>query len=165
MIAVDTNILVYAHRPDLPWHTAARACLESLASNRATWAIPMHCLHEFFATVTRRGPLAEPTPPEIALDQVAALLECDNLAVLAEDGDHWQVLESVVSAGHITGRAIQDARIAACCLRHGVSELWTADRDFSRFPELVARNPLIAVNERRGVYRPRRKGRTAVARR
>jgi hypothetical protein len=28
------------------------------------------------------------------------------------------------------------------CKVHGVTELWTADRDFSRFPGLRKRNPL-----------------------
>jgi hypothetical protein len=51
---------------------------------------------------------------------------------------------------------VHDARIAACCLRHGVTELWTADRDFSRYPALFTRNPLVGVNERRSRYRPRR---------
>ena len=157
MIAVDTNILVYAHRADLPWHDTARSRLEALASDAAAWAIPMHCLHEFFATVTRRGPLAEPTPVNVAMDQVAALLACKNVVVLTEDGDHWKVLASLIEHGRVAGRAVHDARIAACCLRHGVSELWTADRDFSRFPALFARNPLVTVNEPRGRYRPRRR--------
>jgi predicted nucleic acid-binding protein len=41
------------------------------------------------------------------------------------------------------GAQVHDARIAALCLHHGVTELWTADRDFGRFPELRTRNPLI----------------------
>jgi len=40
--------------------------------------------------------------------------------------------------------AIRDARIAACCIDAGAHELWSADRDFSRFPELRVRNPLVA---------------------
>jgi hypothetical protein len=156
MIAVDTNILVYAHRVDLEWHAPARARLEALAAEPGAWALPMHCLHEFYATVTRRGPLARPTPPEVALRQLDRLLSCDNLVVLAEDAEHWRVLRGLLEAGAIRGGATHDARIAACCLRHGVSELWTADRDFSRYPALRVRNPLVAVNERRPKYRARR---------
>jgi predicted nucleic acid-binding protein len=37
---------------------------------------------------------------------------------------------------------VHDARIAALCLSHGVYELWSGDRDFSRFPALRVRNPL-----------------------
>jgi uncharacterized protein len=102
-----------------------------------------------------RGPLAEPTPVRIALRQIDALLDCDNLIVLIEDGEHWRTLETLIEAGEVSGGAVHDARIAASCLRHGVSELWTADRDFSRFPALRTRNPLIAVNEPRPGYRLR----------
>jgi predicted nucleic acid-binding protein len=40
---------------------------------------------------------------------------------------------------------VHDARIAALCLQHGVRELWSADRDFNRFPALRTRNPLVAA--------------------
>ena len=46
--------------------------------------------------------------------------------------------------GKIRGPMVQDARVAAICLSHGIDEFWTADRDFSRFPSLVTRNPLLA---------------------
>ena len=156
MIAVDTSILVYAHRSGLPWHEPARDLVERLSHEVSPWAVPMHCLHEFYATITRRHPLLNPTPPEIALEQVDDLLATDNLFVLTEDADHWRTLRALVASGGVAGSMIHGARIAACCLRHGVSELWTADRDFSRFPQLVTRNPLLAVNERRSRYRARR---------
>lgn len=156
MIAVDSNILVYAHRADMPWHDMARGSLETLAAARANWAIPMHCLHEFYGIVTRKSLFAHPTPPEIAIAQLNALLACENLVVLAEDGDHWCFMAELIEVGGVAGAAVHDARIAASCLRHGVSEFWTADRDFSRYPMLFTRNPLVAVNERRSRYRPRR---------
>ena len=156
MIAVDTNILVYAHRADLAWNETARARVESLAAGPGAWAVPMHCLHEFFAVVTRANLFLEPTPVQVALDQVERLLACDNLRVLPEDGEHWQVLRSLLEPGKVSGAAVHDARIAACCIRHGVSELWTADRDFGRYPALRTRNPLIELQERRRRYRAAR---------
>lgn len=36
--------------------------------------------------------------------------------------------------GKITGPKLHDARIAAICKSHGVRELWSAGRDFSRMP-------------------------------
>jgi hypothetical protein len=48
-----------------------------------------------------------------------------------------------VGTGLLAGPVVHDARIAALCRVHGVSELWSADRDFSRFPELAVRNPLL----------------------
>jgi uncharacterized protein len=47
VIAVDTNLLVYAHREDSPLHGVALARIEALAEGCGTWAIPWPCLHEF----------------------------------------------------------------------------------------------------------------------
>lgn len=78
-----------------------------------------------------------------ALAQVEAWLESPTLVMLGETGDYWTVLRATVSAGKVDGPRVNDARIAALCLHHGITELWTADRDFTRFPELRTRNPLI----------------------
>jgi uncharacterized protein len=74
MIAVDTNILVYAHRQDSPWHTQAAACLRSLAEGAASWAIPWPCVHEFLAIVTHPRIYSPPSTAQRALDQASAWL-------------------------------------------------------------------------------------------
>lgn len=142
MIAVDSNILVYAHREDSPWHAAAFECVRGLAEGRAQWAIPWPCLHEFLAVTTHPRIYSPPTPLDLAVDQVEAWLESPSLVLLAEDEGYWPRLRALVLAGQVAGPKIHDARIAAVCLQHGIGELWTIDRDFSRFPGLRVRNPL-----------------------
>ncbi len=142
MIAVDTNLLVYAHRIDSPFHEQASARIKSLAQSKTTWAIAWPCLHEFFAIVTHPRIYAPPTPPHIALDTIDAWLKAPNLILLNEAESHWIFLKQLVHSRKITGAQVHDARIAAICLSHGISVLWTADRDFSRFPELKCENPL-----------------------
>ncbi len=51
-------------------------------------------------------------------------------------------VDHALQNGRVKGPMVHDARVAALCIAHGVTEFWTADRDFSRFPGLVARNPL-----------------------
>jgi uncharacterized protein len=143
VIAVDTNILVYAHRADSPFHAPARAALESLARGAREWAIPWPCAHEFFAVVTHPRIYKTATPAETAFGQLHALRGLANLAFIAESDDHLVHLEPLSLAGKVQGGTIHDARIAAICLAHGVTELWSADRDFSRFPALTVRNPLV----------------------
>lgn len=143
MIAVDTNLLVFAHREDSPWHEAAYARLAELAAGRAAWAIPWPCLHEFLAIVTHPRIYLPPTPLATALDQVEAWVESPSLVLLAEPEGYWQELRAVLETGRITGPQIHDARIAAICRIYGVQELWSADRDFNRFPGLPVRNPLV----------------------
>ena len=143
MIAVDTNLLVYAHREDSPWHAGAWEWLARLAAGPAPWAIPWPCLHEFLAIVTHPRIYRPPTPFALALDQVAAWLEAPGLVLLAESTGYWDQLRRATESGRITGPPIHDARVAALCLHHGVAELWSADRDFGRFPGLRVRNPLV----------------------
>lgn len=143
MIAVDTNILVHAHRTDSPFHERARSALESLAAAARQWAIPWPCVHEFFAIVTHPRIYKTATPAATAFAQLRALQALDNLIFIAEADDHLAHLEPLALKARLQGGAIHDARIAAICLASGVAELWSADRDFSRFPALAVRNPLL----------------------
>lgn len=143
MIAVDTNLLVYAHREDAPWHDLAHARLTELAESRAPWAIPWPCLHEFLAIVTHPQIYAPPSPLATAVDQVEAWLESPSVALLAESEGYWSELRSALQEGRIAGPQVHDARVAALCRLHGVREPWTVDRDFGRFPGLTVRNPLV----------------------
>jgi predicted nucleic acid-binding protein len=84
VIAVDTNILVYAHRTDSEWHDRAAICLRELAEGRAPWAIPWPCIHEFLAIVTHPRIYDPPTPVAAALDQIDAWFESPSLVLLTE---------------------------------------------------------------------------------
>lgn len=143
MIAVDTNILVYAHRADSPFHDRARSALESLAAGAREWAIPWPCVHEFFAIVTHARIYKTATPREAAFAQLRALHALANLVFITEADDHLRHLERLALSARLHGAAIHEARIAAICLSHGVAELWSADRDFGRFAALAVRNPLV----------------------
>ena len=143
MIAVDTNILVSFQRLEYAQHARAVEVLTGLAEGTALWALPWPCVHEFYAVVTNPRIFKTPTLPEHALEVVSALLESPSVRLLTEGPGHWERLARLIRAGHISGAAVHDARIASICLAHGVRELWTADRDFSRFPALKIRNPLV----------------------
>ena len=143
MIAVDANILVYSHRSDSPWHAQARDLIEGLANGNSPWAIPWPCIHEFLSAVTNPKMHRVPTSLDTALGQVEAWRESPQLTLLSEGTNHWQDLRDVAMRGRVVGPMIHDARIAAICISHGVRELWTADRDFGRFPALATRNPLL----------------------
>ena len=144
MIAVDTNILVYAHRKDAEWHAAAERAVAGLAEGTAEWAIPWPCLHEFVAIVTHPRIFKTPTPSDLAFGQVEAWLESPSLVVLSENDDYFAALRDAALAARVTGARVHDARVAALCVSHGVRELWSADRDFSLFSAIRTRNPLAA---------------------
>jgi uncharacterized protein len=145
MIAVDTNILVYAHRRDAEFHSAAAHCMKVLAEGRCAWAIPWPCLHEFFAITTHPKIYNPPSTGSEAIAQIDAWLASPALTTLSEPADYWDQLKTSLTNGKVIGPLVHDARIAALCAAHGARELWSSDRDFGRFGSaLVVRNPLVA---------------------
>lgn len=146
LIAVDTNVLVHAHRRDSGLHRAAKDAITKLAKTRRPWAIPLHCLVEFYGIVTHPRVWKTPSTPAQAEDQIRAWTEVRTLNVLGDDGATLEHLLDTLLRARVVGPKVHDARIAAVCRAHGVSELWSIDRDFSRFPELRTRNPLIPAS-------------------
>jgi hypothetical protein len=140
--AIDTNILVYAHRQDSTFHQRAKDCVRGYAEGTATWAIPWPCVHEFLAIVTSPRIFKSPTPIDAAITQLDSWRGSPTLRLLAEEEGYWPVLAELVKSNAIRAGKIHDARIAALVLYHGASELLSADRDFSRMAPLVVRNPL-----------------------
>jgi toxin-antitoxin system PIN domain toxin len=144
LIAVDTNILVYAHRRDSDWHEPAATCVRELAEGATSWALPWPCLHEFFSIVTHERIYSPASTAAKALAQISVWLKSPSVVLLSETAGYWDVLARLVEKSKIIGPRVHDGRIAALCLHHGVRELLSADRDFSRFGDLKTRNPLTA---------------------
>ena len=143
MIAVDTNLLVYAHRRESSYHQQANDLVRDLAEGKSRWAIPWPCMYEFFSVVTNPRIWQETaSTPAQASRQIEAWINSPNLALLSETEDFATVLIQLMQQPRIRGPIIHDARIAALCLAHGVEELLTRDRDFQLFAQLRTRNPL-----------------------
>ncbi len=129
--------------PSAPWH-----------SSGVPGAIPWPCIHEFLAITTHPKIYQPATPLPIAVDQVRAWLESPTLTLLSEDTEYWTTLDDLLVSSRVVGPKIHDARIAALCIRHGVRELWTADRDFGRFRQLVTREPARRLNRHQTIPAP-----------
>jgi uncharacterized protein len=142
MVAVDTNVLVYAHRREASEHIAARALVAALAEGAEPWSIAWPCVYEFFSVVTNpRIWKQAASSPEQAWAQLAAWLAAPAVRVLSEPAGFATVLAGFARRGRVRGPVIHDARIAAICVAHGVDKLLTRDRDFSLFPELAVEDP------------------------
>ena len=146
MIAVDTPILVAGHREDSSHHAAARAVLESLAGRTVTWAVTWPSIHEFVAIVTDPDQFATPTPTDEAIAAAAALATTDNITFIGETPHHLALVEDLLRSPGASEATVQNARTAAICLGNGISELWTADRDYSAFAQLHTHDPLTTQN-------------------
>jgi len=139
--AVDTNVLVFAEIRSSPQHKTASALLKRLAEGGLPWAIPWPCIYEFLRVITHPRVYHPPVPISTALADLNCILDSPRLVLLAETDHHAEVMTRLVGESGVTGNLIHDAHIAALCVEHGVTELLTGDRDFSRFAALTTRNP------------------------
>ncbi len=143
MIAVDTNVLVYAHRRESQMHAGAAGVLRGLAEGRRPWAIPWPCCYEFLSVVTnRRIWKGAESSPEAAWNQLRAWIDSPSVRLIGEVDGFADLLAHLVRRPRVRGPLVHDARVAAICLAHGIEELLTRDRDFALFPELKTRDPL-----------------------
>jgi len=133
MIAVDTNILLYADREETPQHRAALQALRRLAEGHEAWAIPIQCVGEFLRVVSHDRVFQPPTPIREALASIESLLASPSARVLVPGGRYLRILREVIERADVRGNLVFDAQIAAVCLEHGATTLLTEDRDFTRF--------------------------------
>jgi toxin-antitoxin system PIN domain toxin len=144
VLAVDSNILVYAHRREASEHAAAVEVVRGLAEGPQPWAIPWPCVYEFFSVVTNPRIWRESaSSPGQAWSQLEAWLRSPTLRLLAETQDFTVWLGRFLTLPRVRGPVVHDARVAALCLAHGVEAILTRDRDFTLFSELTTRNPLV----------------------
>ena len=145
MIAVDTNVLVYAFLRASPLYAEAERVIRGLVENNEPWGIPWPCVYEFLNTVTNRRKLGEhAATTDLAWAQLAVWLSSPNVRLLGETDGFLDILRGFVLRPRVVGPIVHDARIAAICVAHGADVLITVDRDFSLFPELPTRNPFAA---------------------
>lgn len=136
MIAVDTNILVYARRQELPLHPKALKALRAKAEGNEPWGIPVFCIGEFLRVVTHPKVFDPPTSLSAALEAIAIILESPSVRILSPGEQFIEFLTQICMEGKAEGNLIFDAQIVAVLRENGVDTLLTEDRDFLRFSHL-----------------------------
>jgi toxin-antitoxin system PIN domain toxin len=133
LIAVDTNVLIYAHRSETDRHAEALRRLRVLAEGDSPWGLPVFCIAEFVRVVTHLRVFTPPTDLRTALDFIDRLLESPSSRLLLPGQSYASTFRRVCETAEVRGNLAFDAQIVASCIEHGVRELITADRDFARF--------------------------------
>ncbi len=141
MIAVDTNILIHAHREGTPYHQSAIRLLRRLSEGRTPYALFWPCLYEFLRVVTHHRVFDPPSTIDEALEALSHFLEPPAVRILSETEDHDAILRDVLKQSQVSGNLVHDAHLVALALEHGVHEILTLDGDFRRFPQISSRNP------------------------
>lgn len=135
MILADINVLVYAHRQDLPQHHRFSAWLQEEVESGRGYALCDASLTGFLRLVTNGRIFENPTPLEVALQVIEELRGQPGAIHLNPGPRHWPLFTELCSAVGARGNDVPDAYLAALAIESG-SELVTADRGFGRFPGL-----------------------------
>ena len=136
MIAVDTKVLVYAHRAETALHQAATRKLVELAEGRGLWGLPVFCAGEFIRVVTHRRVFNPPSTLNEAIQFLERVVAAPGCRILRPEAAFFELLTTVARAADARGNLAFNAKIAALCRENGISTLLTNDHDFARFKGL-----------------------------
>jgi hypothetical protein len=142
VIAVDTNLLVYAHRAGCPEHDAARRAIEDASNDAGGWGIPSPCLLEFWSVVTHPSSTGGASDPFSARDFIDALITTAGAAVFAPPPSVGLRCLQIAEQLGVRGPRVFDLQIGLTALESGVTEIWTHDSGFVGLPGLKVRDPL-----------------------
>ena len=140
MRCVDANVLVYAHRADLPEHEDYRALLERLANDDEPLGVPDIALSGYVRVITNRRIFTEPTTPSNAWDSLEALIAAPATMRLRPGERHWALFRELAQDIDARGNDVPDAYLAAYAVENNATWL-SADRGFARFHRLQWNHP------------------------
>ena len=141
MIAIDTNLLVYAHRERTPQHRLARKALELASAGSRGWGMAAAVLPEFWSVVTHPASEGRPSNPSQAAAFVRALTDAGAVIWLPGPGFGERLLQIACDLT-VSGPRIFDLQIALAAFEGGATELWTHDAAFVTVPGLRVSDPL-----------------------
>jgi toxin-antitoxin system PIN domain toxin len=142
LIAIDTNLLIYAHRTGVPEHSAARKAIERASHDPRGIGISLPCIAEFLSIVTHPLAAGVPSMPEQAEKFIASLVEQADVAILAPHPGFAARFLKWATTMAVTGPRVFDLQIAIIAAENGADEIWTHDKNFLRFKGLRVHDPL-----------------------
>jgi uncharacterized protein len=144
MIALDTNLLVYAHRAGTSEHEAARSAVLRAIDDPRGWGICLPSITEFWSIVTRPGIPGGPSSLAVVTHFFHYLLVEGHGSLWTPGPGFGQRLLRWASSLRVEGKRIFDLQIAAIAYEHGAREIWTHDRRFVSVPSVKVFDPLVA---------------------
>lgn len=141
--AIDVNVLLYASDRSSDRHDPARRFVERCAEGPELLCLAWPTVMGYLRIATHPAIFAEPLSPAEALGNISALLAVPHARSVSELDDFLEAYARVTSGAHVRGNLVPDAHVAAILLQHGVTTLYSCDRDFRRFDTLDVRDPLV----------------------
>jgi toxin-antitoxin system PIN domain toxin len=141
--ALDANLLLYASDARSPFHSRARSFLDSCLRSEEVFCLGWPTVMSYLRISTHPAVFEQPLTPDEAMTNVEILLEHPQTRLLAEEEGFWSIYRRLTGEVPTRGNLVPDAHLAALLKLHGVTTLYTNDRDFQKFAFLDVRNPLV----------------------
>lgn len=138
---VDTNILVYATHTSSPFHERAVALVEHLVAGPGLAYILWPAILGYLRIVTHPNILRSPLSSDEAMSNIEALIAPRHVRVVGEGHDFWATFRAVAADVNPRGKLVPDAHLVALMHEHGVTTIWSNDRDLRRFGGITVRDP------------------------
>ncbi len=142
MIAIDTNLLIYAHRAALPEHREAREAIEAASRDPRGWGITLPSIAEFWGVVTHPASSGGASTPRQAQGFLRELIVEAGARLWMPREGFWERLVELARELRVAGPRVFDLQIALTAVENGAVEIWTHDRQFVAFPGVRVRDPL-----------------------
>jgi uncharacterized protein len=141
VIVFDANLLIYAYDAGSAYHARSRTWVEGRLSGTEAIGLPWHAITAFLRVMTNKRLPGNRLSMDEATQIVSRWLNQPLVRTLVPGDQHWALLRRLLIEGQASGALANDAQIAALTIEYG-GVLYTADRDFVRFPGLRWVNPL-----------------------
>jgi toxin-antitoxin system PIN domain toxin len=141
MMLMDVNVLVYAHREDVPEHRAYKQWLEEVIASGVAYGFSELILSGFIRVVTHPKVFEQPSPLKSALAFAEQLRAPEHAMRLAPGSRHWALFVRCIETVTAQGNHVSDAYHAALAMEWDCDWL-TTDKGFKRFKGLRVRHPL-----------------------
>lgn len=140
-VTVDTNVLLYASDGASPRREAATTLLTSLAAGPGLVYLFWPVIMGYLRIATHPNVFENPLDPAAARANIDQLTSRPHVRCPGEGDNFWRTYQNLAGKDAIRGNLVTDSHIAALMLHHGVSTIYTADRDFRRFPGVTSVDP------------------------
>ncbi len=141
MQLLDVNILLYAFRADAPDHTQYRDWYATLLNSPSAFGYCDVVATGFLRIASHPRIYSPPSTLDKAFAFVNQMRTAPNAVLVEPSTRHWGIFEGLCQQVMVKSKDITDVYLAALAIESGC-EFITADKGFSRFPNLRWRHPL-----------------------
>lgn len=138
---LDTNVLLYASNVDAPEHARATALLQHLAAGPELVVLLWPAMMSYVRIATHSAIFSRPLAHADAVANVEALVAHPHVRVVGESERFWESYRSVSTEVPTRGNGVPDAHLVGLMVDHGISTIWSRDRDFRKYRNIVVHDP------------------------